>query len=82
MIRKPVVVHPGDTLRMVTNLFVERHITSAPVVGSEDGGKVLGLLTVDQLLDGRLRDLAEKYDREANSQASYEQWLGVSLAVL
>jgi hypothetical protein len=49
---------------MVANLFVERHITSPPVVGSEDGGKVLGLLTVDQLFDGRLRDLAEEYDRE------------------
>lgn len=64
MIRKPVVVHPGDTLRMVANLFAERHITSAPVVDSEHGGKVLGLITVDQLLDGRLRDLAEEYDRE------------------
>ena len=42
VIRKPVVVHPGDTLRMVANLFAERHITSAPVVDSEDGGKVLG----------------------------------------
>jgi CBS domain-containing protein len=59
-----VVVHPGDTLRMVANLFAERHITSAPVVDSEHGGKVLGLITVDQLLDGRLRDLAEEHDRE------------------
>jgi CBS domain-containing protein len=42
MIRKPVVVHPGDTLRMVANLFVERHITSPPVVGSEDGGRCSG----------------------------------------
>lgn len=64
MIRNPIVVRPGDTLRTVANVFAERHITSAPVVDPERGGQVLGLLTVDQLLDGRLRDLAEEHDRE------------------
>ncbi|HJT05074.1 MAG TPA: chloride channel protein [Pseudonocardiaceae bacterium] len=64
MIRNPVVVHPGDTLRSVAYLFAERHITSAPVVDAQDTGKVLGLITVDRLLDGRLRDLAEEHDRE------------------
>ncbi|MGH3828284.1 MAG: chloride channel protein, partial [Pseudonocardiaceae bacterium] len=63
MIINPVVVHPDDTLRTVANLFAERHITSCPVVDRQTAA-ILGLMTVDQMLDGRLRDLAEEHDRE------------------
>ncbi|MGH3764216.1 MAG: chloride channel protein [Pseudonocardiaceae bacterium] len=63
MITNPVLVYPDDTLRTVANLFAERHITSAPVIDRQDA-MLLGLITVDQLLDGRLKDLAEEHDRE------------------
>ncbi|MGH3855199.1 MAG: chloride channel protein [Pseudonocardiaceae bacterium] len=63
MIINPVVVHPDDTLRTVANLFAERHITSCPVVDRQTAA-ILGLMTVDQVLDGRLKDLAEEHDRE------------------
>jgi CBS domain-containing protein len=63
MITGPVLVRPDDTLRTVVNLFAERHITSAPVVDRQNAA-VLGLITIDQLLDGRLKDLAEEHDRE------------------
>lgn len=63
MITNPLVVHQDDTLRTVANLFAERHITSAPVVDRHSAA-VLGLITIDQLLDGRLKDLAEEHDRE------------------
>ncbi|MGH3673036.1 MAG: chloride channel protein, partial [Pseudonocardiaceae bacterium] len=63
MITNPVLVHPDDTLRTAVNLFAERHITSAPVVDRQNA-TMLGLITIDQLLDGRLKDLAEEHDRE------------------
>jgi CBS domain-containing protein len=63
MITSPLVVHQDDTLRTVANLFAERHITTAPVVDRHNAA-VLGLITIDQLLDGRLKDLAEEHDRE------------------
>lgn len=64
MITNPVVVHSDDTLRTVANLFAEHHITSAPVIDRQHAPTMLGLITVDQLLDGRLKDLAEEHDRE------------------
>jgi chloride channel protein, CIC family len=63
MITSPLVVHQDDTLRTVANLFAERHITSAPVVDRHSAA-VLGLITIDQLLDGWLKDIAEENDRE------------------
>jgi chloride channel protein, CIC family len=63
MITSPLVVHQDDTLRTVANLFAERHITSAPVVDRHSAA-VLGLITIDQLLDGLLKDIAEEHDRE------------------
>ncbi|MGH3672600.1 MAG: chloride channel protein, partial [Pseudonocardiaceae bacterium] len=64
MITNPVVVHSGDTLRTVANLFAEHHITNAPVIDRQHTSTMLGLITVDQLFDGRLKDLAEERDRE------------------
>jgi H+/Cl- antiporter ClcA len=64
MITNPVVVHSDDTLRTVADLFAEHQITSAPVIDRQHAPTMLGLITVDQLLDGRLKDLAEQHDRE------------------
>ena len=64
MITDPVVVHSDDTLRMVANLFAENHITDAPVIDRRDTSIMLGLISIEQLLDGRLKDLAEEHYRE------------------
>jgi CIC family chloride channel protein len=64
LITDPVVVHADDTLREVASRFARHAVTAAPVVDRGDPARLLGLVTVDHLLDGRLRDLAEEHDRE------------------
>lgn len=57
-----VLAYPEDTLCTVANLFAKRHITSTAVVDRHSAA-VLGLFTLVQLLDRRLKDLAEEHDR-------------------
>jgi H+/Cl- antiporter ClcA/CBS domain-containing protein len=64
LIPEPVVVHADDTLREIASRFARHGITAAPVVERTDPTRLVGLVTVDHLLDGRLRDLAEEHDRE------------------
>lgn len=64
LIADPVVVHADDTLRDIASRFARHGITAAPVVDRADPARLVGLITVDHLLDGRLRDLAEEHDRE------------------
>ncbi|MCE0765753.1 chloride channel protein [Pseudonocardia kujensis] len=64
LIEDPVVVHADDTLREIASRFARHGITAAPVVDRADPARLVGLVTVDHLLDGRLRDLAEEHDRE------------------
>jgi H+/Cl- antiporter ClcA len=59
----PVAAHPDDTLRHVTYLFAEHGITRAPVVDREHG-RVVGVVTLAQLLHGRRHDLSEDQHRE------------------
>lgn len=60
----PVMVHTDDTLRTVAALFARHAVTAAPVVDRAQPDRLRGLITVDHLLDGRLRDLAEEHHRE------------------
>jgi CBS domain-containing protein len=64
VLRDPLVVHGDDTLRTVASRFAERGVTSAPVVDRNEPDRLLGLVTVEHLLDGRLRDFAEEHHRE------------------
>jgi CIC family chloride channel protein len=57
----PVVAYPQDTLRTVAERMATRHIFTLPVV-EHDTGKLVGLLTAEDLLQGRAR----AYDRENN----------------
>jgi H+/Cl- antiporter ClcA/CBS domain-containing protein len=59
----PVAAHPDDTLRHVTYLFAEHGLTRAPVV-DRDTRRVLGIVTLAQLLHGRRHDLTEEQHRE------------------
>jgi H+/Cl- antiporter ClcA len=60
MVRSPLLVHEDHTLREVANLFAEYAVARAPVVARSEPTKLLGLITVTQLLTGRQRDLEEE----------------------
>ncbi|NMO89514.1 chloride channel protein [Actinomycetospora sp. TBRC 11914] len=61
----PVTVGPDDTLRTVRERFAAYAITAAPVVTACPDGppRLVGIVTVEHLLDGRLADLAEEHHR-------------------
>ncbi len=59
----PVVYH-DDTLREVANKLAIGHVTRAPVVERADPTRVLGVITLAQLLHARRRDLHEEHHRE------------------
>ncbi|HEY2190730.1 MAG TPA: chloride channel protein [Actinomycetospora sp.] len=71
----PITVGPNDTLRVVRARFATYGITAAPVVTPNAEGpsaavtsippasRLVGLITVEHLLDGRLPDLAEEHHR-------------------
>jgi CBS domain-containing protein len=64
LLRAPLTVHPQDTLRLVAQRFAEHSISCAPVVDPSTPHRVLGLITVENLLHARLRDLHEEHRRE------------------
>jgi predicted transcriptional regulator len=58
------VTYPDDTLREVANKLAAEHVTRAPVVDRADPTRVLGVVTLAQLLHARRRDLHEEHHRE------------------
>jgi len=59
-LKQPQVCHPDMTLREAAHLFAERGITRAPVVAEDDPQRVVGMVSLADLLEGRLRDLHEE----------------------
>ncbi|HVV23856.1 MAG TPA: chloride channel protein [Pseudonocardiaceae bacterium] len=59
-----LVAHPDDTLREVANKLAESDITRVPVVDRGDPTRVLGVISLRQLLHARRRDLHEEHHRE------------------
>ncbi|GAA1246002.1 chloride channel protein [Kitasatospora nipponensis] len=59
-----VVVRPDDTLRHVAQLFAEHHVTSAPVLGHAPDERVLGVISLRDLLHARRHDHAEDQHRQ------------------
>jgi CBS domain-containing protein len=57
----PVIAYPHETLRTVAERMATRHVFTLPVV-EHATGKLVGLLTAEDLLKGRAR----AYDRENN----------------
>lgn len=56
--------YPDETLREVANKLATGHATRAPVVDRADPARVLGVITLAQLLHARRRDLHEEHHRE------------------
>jgi len=54
------MVYADDTLRHVANVMAETESTKLSVVDREDPERCLGSISLEQLLQGRLRDLREE----------------------
>ena len=59
-----VTVYADSTLREVANEFARRHATAAAVADREVPGRVVGRITLGQLLHARREDLREEEHRE------------------
>jgi CBS domain-containing protein len=65
IMREPVAVTHGDqTLRYVAALMSEAEVNRLPVVDRDDTEKVIGMVSLTQLLAARLRDQVEARERE------------------
>ncbi|HET6815829.1 MAG TPA: chloride channel protein [Mycobacteriales bacterium] len=63
MVRRPVIAHPDETLRTVAYRMAASGFARVPVL-ERGTGRAVGLLTLSQLLQGRLRDLREAREVE------------------
>ena len=63
LVTMPAVAHPDETLRAAAYRMAASGTTRLPVV-ERGTRRVVGLLTLSQLLEGRLRDLQEARDAE------------------
>jgi CBS domain-containing protein len=60
LLREPVVAYPDLTLREAANLMEEHHVSRTPVVEREHPGRIVGFLTLVDLLQGRRIDIEEE----------------------
>lgn len=63
-IRNPVVAFPNEPLRNVVNRMAEVNLTSLPVVDEEDQHQFVGIISLEDLLHARIRNLQEERTRE------------------
>jgi H+/Cl- antiporter ClcA/CBS domain-containing protein len=60
----PAVAYPDEPLRVVVYRMAETGLTRFPVVERGDPAKLLGMISLRDLLSARTRNLAEERDRE------------------
>jgi chloride channel protein, CIC family len=60
----PVVAYPDEPLRVVVYRMAETGLTRFPVVERGDSKKLVGVISLRDLLSARTRNLAEERDRE------------------
>ena len=60
----PVVAYPDEPLRVVVYRMAETGLTRFPVVDRGDKRKLLGMISLRDLLSARTRNLAEERERE------------------
>ena len=59
-----VTTFPDETLREVASRLADRGVTTAVVLSRADATRIVGLVTLEDLLQARLRDLVWERDRE------------------
>ncbi len=62
--RRVVTAHPDEPLRLVVYRMAETGLTRMPVVDRDDPLKLLGIVSLNDLLRARTRDLEEERHRE------------------
>lgn len=62
--RDPVVAYPDEPLRVVVYRMAESGLTRFPVVDPQDSKKLVGIISLEDLLRARVRDLEEERRRE------------------
>jgi CBS domain-containing protein len=60
----PVVAYPDEPLRVVVYRMAETGFTRMPVVDRGDSRKLVGMVSLEDLLHARTRNLTEERDRE------------------
>ena len=60
----PVVTHGDMTLRHVAESMAVNAVTTMPVVDRDDPTRIIGIVSLPQLLHGRARDQQEARERE------------------
>ena len=60
----PTVAYPDEPLRIVVNRMAETGFTRMPVVEGEDSHKLVGVISLEDLLKARVRNLQEERRRE------------------
>ena len=61
---RPLTAEPGEPLRLVVHRMAETGITRMPVVDPEDNGRLVGMISLNDLLRARTRSLEEERRRE------------------
>jgi chloride channel protein, CIC family len=74
----PVVAYPDEPLRVVVYRMVETGFTQFPVVARGTPPRLIGLITLDDLLLARRRDLEEERQRERVLQLRFSSSLGAA----
>jgi CIC family chloride channel protein len=62
--RVPVVAYSSEPLRVVAYRMAEKQVTRMPVIDGESGGKLTGMISLQDLLSARARTLNEERNRE------------------
>jgi CIC family chloride channel protein len=60
----PVLAYANEPLRVVAYRMAEKRLTRLPVVDPEDGHKLVGMISLEDLLSGRVHALTEERTRE------------------
>src|SRR5579871_941956 len=62
--REPLVAYAGEPLRVVVNRMAESGLTRFPVLERGDSRKLVGMVSLDDLLHARTRSIQEESQRE------------------
>ncbi len=62
--KQPVVAYPDEPLRVVVNRMADTGLTRFPVIDDEKSGKLVGIVSLEDLLHARVRSLEEERRRE------------------
>jgi CBS domain-containing protein len=60
----PLVAYPDEPLRVVVYRMAETGLTRLPVATSDGSGKLLGIVSLRDLLQARMRNLEAEQRRE------------------